>query len=126
MEVLCVTGSVCACLFFCHRPISRRLGLKVSTLPQIAFMALLLSGCGRPIDWVKRDHPDGWVGTAEVTSFTSVGGLVRFSGVMAGIAVDAASEHCREFSQKSALPLSFYKIGPDTMGRDQIMTFECK
>jgi hypothetical protein len=82
--------------------------------------ASLLSGCNQ-----KTGDPDGMVGTAEVTSHTSVGGIVRFSGVMAGIAVDAADKHCQLLNQ-NALPLSFYKIGPDRLGRDQVMTFECR
>jgi len=80
----------------------------------------LLSGCNQ-----NTGEPDGMVGNAEVTSHTSVGGIVRFSGVMAGIAVDAANKHCQMFDQ-NALPLSFYKIGPDRLGRDQVMTFEFK
>jgi len=82
--------------------------------------ASLLFGCNQ-----KTGDPDGMVGSAEVTSHTSLGGIVRFSGVMAGIAVDAANKHCQMFDQ-NALPLSFYKIGPDSLGRDQVMAFECK
>jgi hypothetical protein len=87
----------------------------------ILIMPAFLAGCEE-----LRSHPAGQVGVAEVTSVSGGGGLVRFSGVMAGIALDAAEQHCIQMRQKSAVPISFYKIGADTMGRDQIMTFECK
>jgi hypothetical protein len=83
--------------------------------------SLLVSGCDRVLG-----ETAGKIGEAEVTAGSDAGGLVRFSGVMAGIAFDAAQKHCWQRQQQSAVPTSFYKIGPDTKGRDQIMTFECK
>jgi hypothetical protein len=87
----------------------------------ILILPALLAGCDG-----LRSQPAGQLGVAEVTAGSDAGGLVRFSGVMAGVAFDAAEHHCRQFQLKSAVPISFYKIGVDTKGRDQIMTFECK
>jgi len=91
------------------------------SLVLILITPALVAGCDE-----LRNKSAGQVGVAEVTGGSGAEGLVRFSGVMAGIAFDAAEHPCRQQQQKSAVPISFYKIGADAMGRDQIMTFECK
>lgn len=94
---------------------------KAKSVTFLACSCISLSAC-ELLDRQQR----GRAGEAEVTSSTDVGGIVRFSGNMAGVAVDAAQVHCKQFGGRSALPISFYKIGSDIKGRDQIMTFECK
>ena len=54
--------------------------------------SLLLTGCDRVLG-----EAAGKIGEAEVIAGSGAGGLLRFSGVMAGIAFDAAQKHCWQF-----------------------------
>ena len=85
----------------------------------LTLAALSLVGCGKP-------QPPGTGGLSEVVAETPAGGIVRFSGVLVGDLVNKAQTSCRKYSEKNAAPISFYKIGIDTLGRDHVMTFECK
>ena len=86
--------------------------LKYAIAPFI--LLLSLAGCG------SNDSAP-----AAVVASTPRGGIVRFSGNLVGDPIAQAQRHC--FAQdQSAVPIGFYKIGPDDQKRDQVMTFECK
>jgi hypothetical protein len=90
---------------------------RAITAALLVVVALSLVGC---------DKPPGTGGLSEVVAETPAGGIVRFSGVLVGDLIRDAQKSCQKYSEKNAVPISFYKIGVDTLGRDQVMTFECK
>lgn len=96
--------------------------MKSIFAPIMLFGLFTTAGCS---------DPPGTGGPSEVVASTPRGGVVRFSGVLVLDAVGKAQGFCANSTTTSgvpmnAVPIGFYKIGVDTMGRDQIMTFECK
>ena len=91
--------------------------MKTILLTLMFFWALTMGGCS---------EPPGTDGPSEVVAYTPRGGIVRFSGVLVGGVIQKAQDYCLRFDGRNAVPIGFYKIGIDTEGRDQIMTFECK
>ena len=63
---------------------------------------------------------------AEVVAVTSAGGVVRFSGVLVMDALNKAEADCTRRGWRHSVPIGFYDIGADALGRSKLLTFECK